>query len=242
MLYFESQPFTAALHAMRRSRAAGRTFFHCHALLCASCILVGAGLKMLLVHVDHPLAPREVWLTGGCLAATLALVLVVRMSHRGWRSELGYVRRRDAAVKLVARGPRFRRHHHHRHVAAVGVAGESGAGNSGGGGDGAAASADHSASVAADHSGGVSSAEHGVGADRAGVTVTVTPSATLGSAGHVVSPTVAEAAVSSPHADAALLHSQRSSDARHAFQQRPRANPVRLAVCCVRVSSLALEC
>jgi hypothetical protein len=103
VLYFESQPFTAALHALRRSRLAGFTFVYGHMLLFLACILFGAALKIVLFHVVDDLVAREVWLLGGSYTATLTLIMVVRMSHRGWRSELGMLRVKDRLVRLRAR-------------------------------------------------------------------------------------------------------------------------------------------
>lgn len=97
VVYFESQPFIASLHAMRRSRYAGRLFFQAHAVLSLCCILLGAGLKISLLHAEDSHANRlkETWLVGGCLTACLAVTMIIRMSHRGWRSELGYLRKSD---------------------------------------------------------------------------------------------------------------------------------------------------
>ena len=86
----------------RRSRLAGRFFSTTHTFLSMACIFMGAGLKIVLVHVSEsqPLAQRELWLLGGSVCGCLMLTMAVRMSHRGWRSELGLLRPQDPHYRV----------------------------------------------------------------------------------------------------------------------------------------------
>ena len=100
VVYFESQPFVASLHAMRRSSFGGRLFTIAHGFLAVACVFVGAALKISLLHVLEPNSSSTVWLLGGSLCACMALILIIRISHRGWRSELGMLRASDPQVRL----------------------------------------------------------------------------------------------------------------------------------------------
>ena len=88
----------------RRSVNAGRFYTICHLPLTYFMVLVGAGLKVLLVHSHYELHRSEVWLLGGSLAIVVALILLVRMSHRGWRSELGLLRSSDPGFVIASNG------------------------------------------------------------------------------------------------------------------------------------------
>jgi hypothetical protein len=88
----------------RRSRASGRVFGWSHGPLTFACIICGCGLKILLYYSHAHLHVEHVWLLGGFLALTVALILVLRLSHRGWRSELGLLREWDQGFLITASG------------------------------------------------------------------------------------------------------------------------------------------
>ena len=133
VLYFESQPFIASLHAMRRSRQGGKAFTLSHVILACACVFLGAGLQLSLTGVEEDSQRPVLWLIGGALETCLVAIGVIRMSHRGWRSELGCRRATDQRFRLqrcktrmalakAMKEMQHRRHHRHhnrRHVAAA---------------------------------------------------------------------------------------------------------------------------
>ena len=82
---------------MRRSRPAGILFSNLHTVMSTSIVLLSAGLKASLeltvedaaAETSSGVTASVSWLTGGALFVTVGGTLALRMTHRGWRSELG---------------------------------------------------------------------------------------------------------------------------------------------------------
>ena len=88
----------------RRTKAAGRTFSQGHLPVTYSMILVGSGFSLLLEEYSHELHSKPVWLLGGALFAAMTMVMLLRLTHRGWRSELGILRSTDDRIIVSATG------------------------------------------------------------------------------------------------------------------------------------------
>ncbi|KAF0694303.1 Aste57867_14815 [Aphanomyces stellatus] len=86
MFYFTIQP-VRDFHALRRSAVTGIVFAWLHYLLVPTLLSIGVGLKFTTaaVLVGVPLSSADVWLLFGGIAATLLVMLGLRLCHFGGR-------------------------------------------------------------------------------------------------------------------------------------------------------------
>eukprot|EP00039_Didymoeca_costata_P027182 m.17681 g.17681 ORF g.17681 m.17681 type:complete len:609 (-) comp6081_c0_seq1:65-1891(-) len=88
-IYYDAQPEQAMHHAARRKASAGRVFFFSHYFINVGLLLIGVGFKFTQDHSTERIRSEEVWLLSVGVTLYLFFVMIVRMSHNGWKSELG---------------------------------------------------------------------------------------------------------------------------------------------------------
>ncbi|KAF0689420.1 Aste57867_19126 [Aphanomyces stellatus] len=86
MFYFAIQP-VRAFHALRRAALTGIAFSWLHTLLAPALLCIGVGLKFITdaVLADESISSTDTWLLFAALAATLAVMLAIRLAHFGGR-------------------------------------------------------------------------------------------------------------------------------------------------------------
>lgn len=89
-MYFEAQPNEADMHALRFNMRASGLYVFSHFFYFASLIMVGVGLKILLLHLKDELHAAEAWILCAGTSITIILIHLSRLSHkRGFESTLG---------------------------------------------------------------------------------------------------------------------------------------------------------
>lgn len=89
-LYMEAQPSEVDHHALRQNMKSSGQYVWGHFVLFLGLILVGVGLKILLLHLNAVLHTPESWLLCGATSACLQSIYVIQNAHlAGFKNTLG---------------------------------------------------------------------------------------------------------------------------------------------------------